>query len=55
MYNILKANGVIHPKCIRGVESFTISTINFNIHGSNKRFFDKLFEGSRAESSIYVV
>ena len=25
----------------RGVESFTISTINFCIHGSNKRFFDE--------------
>ena len=31
----------------RGVESFTISTINLSIHGSNKRFFDKLYEGSR--------
>ena len=39
--------------CIsRGVESFSISTINFSIHGSNKRFFDKLYEGSRAESGI---
>ena len=38
----------------RGVESFTISTINFSIHGSNKRFFDKLYEGFRVESSIYV-
>ena len=37
------------------VESFTITTINFSIHGSNKRFFDKLYEGSRAESSIYAV
>jgi len=37
----------------RGVESFTISNISFSILGSNKRFFDKLFEGSRAESSIY--
>ena len=25
-----------------GVESFTISTINFSIYGSNKRFFEKL-------------
>ena len=40
---------------IQGVESFTIPTINFSIHGSNKRFFDKLYEGSRAKSSIYVV
>ena len=24
----------------RGVESFTISTINFSIHGSNTRFFE---------------
>ena len=31
---------------IRGVESFTISTINFSIQGSNKRFFDKLYESS---------
>ena len=40
---------------IRGIESLTISTINFSIHGSNKNFFDKLCEGSRAESCIYVV
>ena len=38
----------------RWVESFNISTINLSIHGSNERFFDKLYEGSRAESSIYV-
>jgi len=38
-----------------GVESFTIFTINFSIHGSNKRFFDNIYEGSRAESSIHVV
>ena len=40
---------------ISGVESFTIYTINFSIHGSNKRIFDKLYKGSRAESSKYVV
>ena len=31
----------MHHRCMhifRGVESFTISTINFSIHGSNKRF-----------------
>ena len=28
----------------QGGESFTISTINFSINGSNKRFFDKLYE-----------
>ena len=33
----------------RGVESFTISTFNFSIHGRYKRLFDKLYEGSRAE------
>ena len=38
----------------RGVESFTISTINFSIHNSNKIFFNILYEDSRAESSIYV-
>jgi len=38
-----------------GVESFTIFTINFSIHGSNKRFFDNIYVGSRAESSIHVV
>ena len=43
---------VIHS---RGVESFAIYTINFSIHGRNKRFFNKLYEVSRAESSIYVV
>ena len=32
-----------------------LSTINFRIHVSNKRFFDRLYEGSRTESSIYVV
>ena len=38
------------------IESFTISTINFSIHGSNKRFVDKLYEGSRPdETSIYVL
>ena len=36
----------------RGVESFTISNINFSIHGSNKRFFDTFYESSWAESSI---
>ena len=35
-------------------KSFTISTINLSIHGNNNRFFDKLYEGSRAESSINV-
>ena len=38
----------------QGVESSTISTINFSILGSNKRFFDKLYEGSWSESSIYI-
>ena len=38
----------------RGVESFTISSINFSILGSNKRFFDKLYDGSWSESSIYI-
>ena len=37
-----------------GDESYTISTINFGIHGSNKKFL-KLYEGSRAKSSIYDV
>ena len=32
-------------KICTGVESFTISTINFSFHGSNKRFFDTLYEG----------
>ena len=36
---------------IQGVEPFAI----FTIHGSNKRFFYKLYEDSMAESSIYVV
>ena len=35
-----------------GLKSYTISTINLSIYGSNKWFFDKLYEGSRAESSI---
>jgi len=35
--------------------SLTIYTINFSIHGSNKRFFDKLNEGSRFVSSIYIL
>ena len=39
---------------IRGVESSTISSINFSILGSNKRFFDKLYDGSWSESSIYI-
>ena len=39
---------------IRGVESSTISSINFSILGSNKRFFDKLYGGSWSESSIYI-
>ena len=30
----------------RGVESSTISFINFSILGSNNRFFDKLYDGS---------
>ena len=38
----------------REVESFTIYTINFSIHGSYKRFFDKLYEDSRDQSSIFV-
>ena len=36
-----------------GVESSTIS-INFSILGSNKRFFDKLYNGSWSESSIHI-
>ena len=48
-------NVIFYGSLYRGVESFTIFTINFSIHGSIKRFFDKLKEGSRAESSIYVV
>ena len=39
----------------RGGDSFTIYTINFSTNGSNKIFVDKSYEGSRAESSIYVV
>ena len=39
---------------IRGVESSTISSINFSILGSNKRFFDKLYDGSWSNSSIYI-
>ena len=38
-----------------GVESFTISTINLSIHGRNKRFFDKLYEGSRGETMLAVL
>ena len=38
----------------RGVESSTISFINFSILGSNNRFFDKLYDGSWSESSIYI-
>ena len=38
----------------RGVESSTISSINSRILGSNKRFFDKLYDGSWSESSIYI-
>ena len=39
---------------LRGVESSTISFINFSILGSNNRFFDKLYDGSWSESSIYI-
>ena len=35
----------------RGLESSTITIINFSILGSNKRFFDKLFDGSWSESA----
>ena len=38
----------------RGIESSTISSINFSILGSNNRFFDKLYDGSWSESSIYI-
>ena len=38
----------------RGVESSTISSINFSFLGSNKRFFDKLYDGPWSESSIYI-
>ena len=38
---------------IREVESFTISTINFHIHGSYKSFFSTNY--MKAEPSIYVV
>ena len=41
-------------KLDRGVESSTISFINFSVLGSNNRFFDKLYDGSRPESSIYI-
>jgi len=37
----------LYVYCIsRGVESSTISSINFSILGSNKRFFDKLYDDS---------
>ena len=36
----------------RGIESSTISTINFSILGSYKRFFDKLYYGSWSESKV---
>ena len=39
---------------IRGVESSTISFINFSILGSNNRCFDKLYVGSWPESSVYI-
>ena len=39
----------------QGVESFTISIINLSIDSSNKRFFNKLYEGPRPESIIYVL
>ena len=54
---ILRKNSNLPPAWNKqGVDSFTISTINFSIHGSSeKRFFDKLYEGARAESSIYNV
>ena len=38
----------------RRVESSTISSIDFSILGSNKRFFDKLYGGSWSESSIFI-
>ena len=38
----------------RGVESSTMSFINFSILGSNNRFFDKLYDCSWSESSIYI-
>ena len=45
--------GKLHETLYQGVESSTISSINFSILGSNKRFFDKLYDGSWSKSSIY--
>ena len=59
--NIIANKCALNAQCIyplflnRRVESSTLSTINFSIHGSNKRFSEKLYEGSKAESSMYVV
>ena len=46
---LVQVQASVHCLFLRGVESFTISTINVSIHCSNNRFFDKLYEGSRAE------
>ena len=40
---------------IRGVESFTISTINFSIHGSNKRYFLTNYLKSLGLNQAYVL
>ena len=42
-------------KVSSGVESFTISSINFSIHGSNNRFFDIFYEGSRLNQAYMVL
>ena len=51
----LSLNKMSHCSYSRGVESSTISFINFSILGSNKRFFNILYDGSWSESSIYSI
>ena len=49
-----KLMNLILESIIRGVESSTISSINFSILGSNKRIFDIVYDGSWSESSIFI-
>ena len=52
MLNHVSGNYAIYTT--RGVESSTISSINFCILGSYKRIFDKIYDCPWSESSIYI-
>ena len=54
---IIYYTGGLNHLLYRGVESFTIFTINLSSHGSKKKKISTsyIYEGPRADLSMYVV